>query len=91
MRAQEVLADDLYITQFAWGPSILQAYNSGAWADVQQATGFGIADFNIYLTYLNARPKTNRKRSHRRHHGRRSVDQHHQRRQSLPRHRPHDL
>ena len=63
MRAQEVLADDLYITQFAWGPSILQAYNSGAWADVQQATGFGIADFNIYLTYLNARPKTNRKRA----------------------------
>jgi peptide/nickel transport system substrate-binding protein len=62
-RAQEVLADDLYIAQFAWGPSILQAYNSAAWADVVPATGFGIADFNIFLTYLNAKPKTNRKRA----------------------------
>ena len=61
-RAQEVLADDLYITQFAWGPSIVQAYNSAAWADVVPATGFGIADFNIFLTYLQAKPKTNRKR-----------------------------
>ena len=62
-RAQEILADDLYITQFGWGPSILHAYNSGAWANVVPATGFGIADFNIFLTYLNATPKTNRKRA----------------------------
>ena len=62
-RAQEILADDLYITQFGWGPSILQAYNSGAWSDVVPATGFGIADFNIFLTYLRAKPKTNRKRA----------------------------
>ena len=62
-RAQEILADDLYITQFGWGPSILQAYNSGAWSDVVPATGFGIADFNIFLSYLSAKPKTNRKRA----------------------------
>jgi len=61
-RAQEVLADDLYITQFGWGPSILQAHNSAAWDNVVPATGFGIADFNIFLTYLQATPKTSRKR-----------------------------
>ena len=62
-RAQEILADDLYITQFGWGPSIIEAYNSGAWDNVVPATGFGIADFNIFLTYLNATPKTSRKRA----------------------------
>ncbi|MSO75793.1 MAG: twin-arginine translocation signal domain-containing protein [Alphaproteobacteria bacterium] len=62
-RAQEILADDLYITQFGWGPRILQAYNSGAWANVVPATGFGIADFNIFLTYLQATPKSGRRRA----------------------------
>jgi len=62
-RAQEVLADDLYITQFGWGPRIVQAYNSAAWSDVVSVTGFGLADFNIFHTYLRATPKTSRKRA----------------------------
>jgi peptide/nickel transport system substrate-binding protein len=62
-RAQAILADDLYITQYGWGPQIIQAYNSAAWSDVVSATGFGIADFNIFHTYLRATPKTNRRRA----------------------------
>lgn len=62
-RAQEILADDLYITQFGWGPHIVQAYNSAAWDGVVSATGFGLADFNIFHTYLRTTPKTNRRRA----------------------------
>ncbi len=62
-RAQEILADDLYITQFGWGPGIINAYNGAAWSDVVPVTGFGIADFNIFHTYLRMKPKTNRKRA----------------------------
>ncbi len=60
--AQAVLADDLYITQLGWGPSIVQAYNSADWEGVVKARGFGISDSNMFWTYLKAKPKGSRHR-----------------------------
>lgn len=59
-RAQEVLANDLYITQLGWGPELIHAYNSGAFGNVTPVRGFGIADFNLFHTYLTVEPKTDR-------------------------------
>ncbi|MGE0724857.1 MAG: ABC transporter substrate-binding protein [Alphaproteobacteria bacterium] len=60
-KAQTVLAEDLYITQFGWGPSIIEGYNAGAWDDIVQTRGFGIASFNAFHGYLKMKPKTSRK------------------------------
>jgi peptide/nickel transport system substrate-binding protein len=60
--AQAVIADDLYITQLGWGPSIVQAYNSAAWEGVVKARGFGISDSNMFWTHIKAKPKTSRRR-----------------------------
>jgi peptide/nickel transport system substrate-binding protein len=60
--AQAVLAEDLYIAQFGWGPSIIEAYNSAAWDGVVQTRGFGVGTFNAFHTFIKARPKTDRKR-----------------------------
>src|SRR3546814_9715878 len=62
-RAQEILADDLYITQFGWGPGVIHAYNAGEWEGVVPVVGFGVADFNVFHTYLRIKPKGNRKRA----------------------------
>lgn len=63
LRAQEILADDLYITQYGWGPGLIDAHNAAAWEGVVPVTGFGLADFNVFHTYLRIKPKTNRKRA----------------------------
>ncbi len=60
--AQRVLADDLYIAQFGWGPGVIEAYNSAAWDGVVQTRGFGIGSFNAFHTFLRARPKTARRK-----------------------------
>ena len=60
--AQRVLADDLYITQFGWGPGVIEAYNSAAWDNVVPTRGFGIGSFNAFHTFLRARPKTERRK-----------------------------
>jgi len=60
--AQAILADDLYIAQYGWGPAIIEAYNSAAWDGVVQTRGFGIGSFNAFHTFVNAKPKTARKR-----------------------------
>src|SRR5258707_9312911 len=60
--AQRALADDLYITQFGWGPAVIEAYNSAAWDDVVETRGFGIGSFNAFHTFLRAKPKTSRPR-----------------------------
>ncbi len=60
-KAQEILADDLYITQLGWGPQLISAYNSGAFENITPVRGFGIADFNLYHTYLTIKPKTARR------------------------------
>ncbi len=60
--AQRVLAEDLYITQFGWGPAVIEAYNSAAWDGVVETRGFGIGSFNAFHTFLHAKPKTSRKR-----------------------------
>ena len=91
MRAQEVLADDLYITQFALGPEHpagLQQRGVG-----RRPAGDRVRHRRFqHLPDLSQCPAQDQSQArHRRHHGRRPVDQHHQRRQSLPRHRPHDL
>ena len=56
--AQAVLADDLYIAQYGWGPSIIEAYNSAAWDGVVQTRGFGVGSLNAFHTFIRARPKT---------------------------------
>jgi peptide/nickel transport system substrate-binding protein len=60
--AQRVLADDLYITQFGWGPGVIEAYNSAAWDNVVPTRGFGIGSFNAFHTFLRAKPKTERRK-----------------------------
>lgn len=60
--AQAILADDLYIAQYGWGPSIIEAYNSAAWEGVVQTRGFGIGSFNAFHSFIRAKPKTARKR-----------------------------
>jgi len=60
--AQAILADDLYIAQYGWGPAIIEAYNSAAWDGVVQTRGFGIGSFNAFHTFVRAKPKTARKR-----------------------------
>ena len=60
--AQRVLADDLYIAQFGWGPGVIEAYNSAAWDNVVQTRGFGIGSFNAFHTFLRAKPKTARRK-----------------------------
>lgn len=60
--AQRVLAEDLYITQFGWGPGIIEAYNGAAWEGVVQSRGFGIGSFNAFHTFLHAKAKTSRRR-----------------------------
>ena len=60
--AQRVLADDLYIAQFGWGPGVIEAYNSAAWDGVVQTRGFGIGSFNAFHTFLRAKPKTARRK-----------------------------
>ncbi|MGE0205263.1 MAG: ABC transporter substrate-binding protein [Hyphomicrobiaceae bacterium] len=61
-KAQAILADDLYITQFGWGPQAISAYNSGAFDGAKGMTGFALGDFNMFQTYLGLKPKTRRKR-----------------------------
>jgi peptide/nickel transport system substrate-binding protein len=60
--AQAVLANDYYIAQYGWGPAIIEAYNSAAWDGVVATRGFGIGSFNAFHTFVNAKPKTARKR-----------------------------
>lgn len=61
LKAQEILADDLYITQLGWGPELISAYNSGAFDNITPVRGFGVADFNLFHTYLTIEPKTDRR------------------------------
>jgi peptide/nickel transport system substrate-binding protein len=61
-KAQEILAEDYYITQIGWGPSIIEAYNSQQWEGVVPSRGFGIASLDMFWTYLKIQPKTSRKR-----------------------------
>ena len=60
--AARVLADDLYINQLGWGPSIIDVYNSQDWDGVVQTLGFGIASFDAYHTFLKLRPKTGKRK-----------------------------
>jgi peptide/nickel transport system substrate-binding protein len=60
--AQAILADDLYIAQYGWGPAIIEAYNSAAWDGVVKSRGFGIGTFNAFHTFIRAKPKTARKK-----------------------------
>jgi peptide/nickel transport system substrate-binding protein len=61
-KAQEILAEDYYITQIGWGPSIIEAYNSEQWEGVVPTRGFGITSLDMFWTYLKIQPKTSRKR-----------------------------
>jgi len=58
--AQKVMAEDLYIQQFGWGPSIIEAYNSGDWEGIVPAKGFGISNSNLFHTYLKVKAKSQR-------------------------------
>src|SRR5882724_2293795 len=60
--AQKVLAEDLYITQFGWGPALIEAYNGAAWDNLVKTRGFGVGSFNAFHAFLHAKPKTSRKR-----------------------------
>jgi peptide/nickel transport system substrate-binding protein len=60
--AARVLADDMYINQFAWGPAIIDVYNSQDWEGVVQTLGFGIASFDAYHTFLGLKPKTGKRK-----------------------------
>ncbi len=60
--AQKILAEDYYICQFGWGPSIVEAYNSDLWNGVVHSKGFGIGSLDLFWTYLEIQPKTPRKR-----------------------------
>jgi peptide/nickel transport system substrate-binding protein len=59
--AQRVLAEDLYITQYGWGPAIIEAYNSAAWDGVVKTRGFGIGSFNAFHSYIRMKPRTARR------------------------------
>lgn len=61
-KAQRILAEDLYIAQFGWGPSIIEAYNSQDWKGVVPAKGFGIGDSNLFWTHIKIEPKGSRKK-----------------------------
>jgi peptide/nickel transport system substrate-binding protein len=60
--AARVLADDMYINQFGWGPSIIDVYNSQDWEGVVQTLGFGIASFDAYHTFLKLKPRTGKRK-----------------------------
>jgi peptide/nickel transport system substrate-binding protein len=60
--AARVLADDRYINQFGWGPTIIDVYNSQDWEGVVKTLGFGIASFDAYHTFLKLRPKTGKRK-----------------------------
>lgn len=59
-QAQKVLADDLYIQQFGWGPAILEAYNSGEWQNVVPVRGFGLAAFDAFHSFLSMTSRSGR-------------------------------
>lgn len=59
--AQRVLAEDLYITQYGWGPSLIEAYNSAAWDGVVKTRGFGVSSFNAFHSYIRMKPRTARR------------------------------
>ena len=59
--AQRVLAEDLYINQFGWGPAIIEAYNAEAFENVVKTRGFGIGSFNAYHAFLRMKPKGERR------------------------------
>ncbi|MCW5730904.1 MAG: hypothetical protein KIT20_09115 [Alphaproteobacteria bacterium] len=59
--AQKVLAEDLYINQLGWGPSIIEAYNAADWEGVVKGRGFGLASFNLFHTYTRMKSKTGKK------------------------------
>ena len=61
-QASRILAEDYYINQFGWGPSIIDAYNSQDWEGVVQTLGFGIASFDAFHSFLELRPKTARRK-----------------------------
>jgi peptide/nickel transport system substrate-binding protein len=61
-KAQQILAEDYYISQLGWGPAIVNAYNQKNWEGIVQARGFGISSNNLFWTYLNIRPKGKSKR-----------------------------
>ena len=63
-QAQKVLAEDFYITQFGWGPAVIEAYNAAEWEGVVPIKGFGISTADLPWAYLDAKPKTARKRLH---------------------------
>jgi peptide/nickel transport system substrate-binding protein len=60
--AARVLADDRYINQFGWGPTIIDVYNSQDWEGVVKTLGFGIASFDAYHTFLKLKPKTGKRK-----------------------------
>ena len=60
-QAQKVLAEDLYVNVFGWGPSIIEAYNAAGWDNFAKTTGFGVANFNAFHGFLKAKPKTGTK------------------------------
>ena len=61
-KAQQILAEDYYISQLGWGPSIVNAYNQKKWEGIVQVRGFGISSNNLFWTYLNVRSKGKSKR-----------------------------
>jgi peptide/nickel transport system substrate-binding protein len=60
--AARVLADDMYINQFGWGPTIIDVYNSQDWDGVVKTLGFGIASFEAYHTFLKLKPRTGKRK-----------------------------
>jgi peptide/nickel transport system substrate-binding protein len=60
--AQRVLCDDYYMNQVGWGPTILEAYNSGAFSGVVPVKGFGIGSFSMFHSFLDMEPRTTRRR-----------------------------
>lgn len=60
-QAQRVFAEDLYVSVFGWGPTIIEAYNAGGWEDLVRTTGFGVANFNAFHGFLKAKPKAGNK------------------------------
>jgi len=63
-QAQKLLAEDYFITQFGWGPAIIEAYNAAGWDGAVQIRGFGLATADMPWSYLDVQPKTSRKRLH---------------------------
>jgi peptide/nickel transport system substrate-binding protein len=58
--AQRIMAEDLYVQLFGWGPSIIEAYNSQDWEGIVPARGFGISNSNLFHTFLNLNAKSSR-------------------------------